>query len=57
MTYSNAPSTAHCQRTAVVTREGRTQVVTCWLLLVQHKDRTAHWAIVDGKPFEWEGPA
>lgn len=37
--------------------DGGARSVRCWLLLPQHKAdmNRKHWAIVDGKPHQWEG--
>lgn len=47
-----------CESTTVAKRDdGTQQSVRCWLLGAQHArdlDRK-HWAVVDGKPYEWEG--
>lgn len=50
--------TTRCESTAIAQRgDGSKQPVQCWLLTSQHErdmDRK-HWAVVDGKPYEWGG--
>ncbi len=46
-------TTTRCECTTTVISNGRNLLVRCWLLDSQHVNRLKHWAVVDGKPYEW----